>query len=243
MMYTFNELINLLFDEYQILANDITNLKNMLIIPETDIINIYFIVNNTEELTLVLEKNVNFLNSLKKTILKKYGVTYNINEEITINNLINKIQFKEIFLNTNIDTFKLGVNKIINNPFYLNNSHPPILINNRYGTYALSITSLSIELSGISGYLKDVHLRYDAQNNLLKLVSFGPKINTKDLAFLMNITINKNLFNSYFQKLLTTQTNYKYFTNFPEIDNERFISWDIYNQSKKLILSNKKKLK
>lgn len=243
MTYTFNELINSLFNEYQILINDMNNLKNMLIIPEDNIINYFFTINKTEELTLILEKNQTFLNSLKTAILKKYGLSHNTNQSITINNIIDKIKSHEIILNTDLNAFKLLINKIINNPFYQNNPHPIILINNRYGTYTLSITSQNIKLSGISGYLKDVHLIYDAHNNIIKLKSFGPKLNSNDLAFLFNISINKNLFNPYYQKLLNNESTYQNITLIPEINNERFTTWNINRQPKKLILNQSKKSK
>lgn len=243
MTYTFKEIINSLFNEYQTLTNDMDNLKNMLIIPENNIINSYFTINKTEELTLILEKNPTFLNSLKNNIFKKYGLSHNINQSITINNIINKIISQEIILNTDLNTFKLLLNKIINNHFYQHSPHPIILINNRFGTYSLSITAINIKLSGVSGYLKDVHIIYDAHSNLIKVKSFGPKLNTHDLEFLFNLSINKNLFNPYYQELLTSQTNCQNLTLIPEINNERFTTWNINHQPKKLILNQSKKSK
>ena len=240
MTYTFNNLINLLFKEYQTLANDMNNLKNMLIIPKHDITNFFFTINKTEELTLILEKNPTFLTSLKKIILKKYGFSHNTNQEITINNIINKISSQEIIINTDLNTFKTLINKITTNPFYQNNPHPSILINNHFGTYSLSLTSQNIKLSGVSGYLKDVYIIYNAYDNSIKLKSYGPKLNTKDLEFLFNLPINKNSFNSYYQTILSKEIKEHNIITLPEINDERFTSWNISKEPKKLILKHKK---
>jgi len=242
MTYTFNELINITFKESQTLINDMNNLKNMLNIPKQDITNFFFTINKTEELTLILEKNPTFLTLLKKIILKKYGFSHNTNQAITINNVINKILSQEIIINTDLNTFKSLINKITTNHFYQNNPHPPILINNRFGTYSLSITAINIKLSGISGYLKDVHLIYDAHKNSIQLKSYGPKLNTKDLEFLINLSINKNFFNSYYQTIFSKEINSQSIITIPEINNERFTSWNISEAPKKLILNQIKKL-
>lgn len=239
MTCTFKDLVSKVSLEYWSLSNDLAILKSMIAINDLNIQNYSFKINGkTNELELEIEKKHDFWSDLKVVLLKKYGVHHDKHERISLAGLIDKIRLQEITLNTSLEHFSYMAKQIKKQDFYQNLKHPQILVNNKTGTYLININSEGIKLSGVSGYLKDVHLIYDGINNQMKIISFGPKINTHDLEYLLNIKIKQNLFNKYYQDLLNKE--YHELELLTEISDERFKKWEIHKQVKPLVLTRRK---
>lgn len=231
MIYTFKDLISCLSKEYTDLSCDLAILKRMIIINDINIKNYSFRINDmTNKLELKLEKNYDFWSNLRKIIFKKYGINQDNHSYLSLNEVINKIRLQDIPLNTNLEDFVNITNKIIKKEFYRNLKHPDIIVTNKMGSYLIRINSEGVKLVGLSGYLKDIYLIYDGLLNQMIIKSYGQKINTNDLKYLLNIKINSNLFNQYYKNLL--EGEYYELELLTELNEERFKQWEITNQIK-----------